>query len=79
VTYPDQEFGVAKLFDFRRITLFCLEKRFLKHKMTIRSKNFWGDMVPVAPPGYSYGRKCIKRFGSKVANIVFISGINSKF
>ena len=25
---------VGKMFDFRRITLFCLEKRFSKHKMT---------------------------------------------
>jgi len=27
----------AKMFDFRRITLFCLEKRLSKHKMTIFS------------------------------------------
>jgi len=27
------------MFDFRRITLFCLEKRLSKHKMTIFSKN----------------------------------------
>jgi len=27
----------AKMFDFRRITLFCLEKRFSKHKMAIFS------------------------------------------
>jgi len=30
------------MFDFRRITLFCLEKRLSKHKMTIFSKNFEG-------------------------------------
>jgi len=30
------------MFDFRRIALFCLEKRFSKHKMTIFSENFWG-------------------------------------
>ena len=41
------------MFDFRRITLFCLEKRLSKHKMTIFSKN-WGGMAPFAPPGYAY-------------------------
>jgi len=29
-----KNWGVAKMFDFRRITLFCLEKRLSKHKMT---------------------------------------------
>ena len=28
--------------DFRRIALFCLEKRLSKHKMTMFSKNFGG-------------------------------------
>jgi len=36
------------MYDFRRITLFCLEKRLSKHKMTIFSKNV-GGMVPLAP------------------------------
>ena len=36
---------VGKMFDFRRITLFCLEKRLSKHKMTIFSKNFWGALA----------------------------------
>jgi len=30
-----KNFGGAKMFDFRRITLFCLENRLSKHKMTI--------------------------------------------
>jgi len=30
------------MFDFRRATLFCLEKRLLKHKTTIFSKNLGG-------------------------------------
>jgi len=30
------------MFDFRRITLFCLEKRLSKHKITIFSKNLGG-------------------------------------
>ena len=37
------------MFDFTRITLFCLEKRLSKHKMTIFSKNFWGEW-PLCPP-----------------------------
>jgi len=38
------------MFDFRRITQFCLEKRLSKQKMTIFSKNFGGAMAPFAPP-----------------------------
>jgi len=41
------------MFDFRRITLFCLEKRLSKHKITIFSKNLRGH-GPFAPPGYTY-------------------------
>ena len=37
------------MFDFRRITLFCLEKRLSKDKMTIFSKNF-GEHDPFRPP-----------------------------
>jgi len=29
-----KNWGAGKMFDFRRITLFCLEKRLSKHKMT---------------------------------------------
>jgi len=43
------------MFDFRRITLFCLAKRLSKHKMTIFSKNLGGALAPLAPPGYAYG------------------------
>jgi len=35
----------AKMFDFRRTTLFCLEKRLSKHEMTIFSKNWGGGMA----------------------------------
>ena len=42
------------MFDFRRITLFCLEKRLSKHKMTIFSKNFGGGHGPFGHPGYAY-------------------------
>jgi len=38
----------AKMIDFRLITLFCLEKRLLKHKMTILSKHL-GGMAPLPP------------------------------
>jgi len=41
--------GGGKMFDFRRITLFCLEKRFSKNKMTIFSKNLGGH-GPIDPP-----------------------------
>jgi len=43
----------GKIFDFRRITLFCLEKCLSKHKMTICSKN-WGGHSPFGPPRYAY-------------------------
>jgi len=43
----------AKILDFRRITLFWLEKRLSKHKMTIFSKNLGGN-GPFGPPGYAY-------------------------
>jgi len=35
--------------EFRRITLFCLEKRLSKHKMAICSKNL-GVPWPLRPP-----------------------------
>jgi len=40
------------MFDFSRITLFSLEKRPAKHKITVFSKNFWGmaPLVPLATP-----------------------------
>jgi len=41
--------GGVKMIDFRRITLFCVEKRISKHKMTIFSKNL-GDHGPFRPP-----------------------------
>jgi len=37
------------MFDFRRITLFCLEKRLSKHKMTVFSKKLREAMAPLAP------------------------------
>jgi len=44
------------MFDFRRITLFCLEKRLSKHKMAIFSKYFGGHGPFGPPPGYVYAR-----------------------
>jgi len=46
--------GGAKMFDFRRTTLFCFEKRLSKHKMTIFSKNLGRAMAPLSLPGYAY-------------------------
>jgi len=46
--------GRGKMFDFRRIILFCLAKRLSKRKMTIYSKNLgngpWPLWPPLAPP-----------------------------
>ena len=42
------------MFDFGRITLLCLEKRFSKHKMTIFSKNLGGH----GPFGHPWLRLC---------------------
>jgi len=44
------------MFDFRRITIFCLGLRLSKHKMTISFKNLWGSWPP---PGYVYGPGCL--------------------
>jgi len=41
------------MFDFRRITLFCLEKCLSKHKMTMFSKNVGGH-GHFGPPDYAY-------------------------
>jgi len=41
------------MFELRRITLFCLEKRLSNHKMTVFSKK-WGVHGLFAPPGYAY-------------------------
>jgi len=40
----------TKMFNFRRIALFCLEKRFSKHKMAIFSTDLGTDMAPLAVP-----------------------------
>ena len=42
--------------EFRRITLFCLEKRLSKHKITIISKNLGGH-GPFGPPGYAHAQQ----------------------
>jgi len=41
------------MFEFGRITLFCLEKRFSNHKMTMFPK-ILGGMAFLAPPPYAY-------------------------
>ena len=48
-TWGGRKFWGAKVYDFRGITLFYLEKCPSKHKMTIFSKNV-GGMAPLAPP-----------------------------
>jgi len=46
--------GGPKVYDFMRITLFSLEKRLSKHKMTIFSKNLVGAWPLWPPSGYAY-------------------------
>ena len=42
------------MIDFRRITLFCLEKRLSKHKMTIFLRKTLEGIAPLPPPpGYA--------------------------
>jgi len=45
------------MLDFRLITLFCLEKRLSKHKMTIYSKNVGGHGPSGLPPVYAYAHR----------------------
>jgi len=48
------KFWGAKVHNFRRITLFCLERRLSEHKMTIFSKTFWGAWPLWLLSGYAY-------------------------
>jgi len=55
------------MFDFRRITVFCLEKRLSKHKMTIFSKNLGGPCPlwpPLATPMFWYTLKTVFNWGN---------------
>ena len=61
----------AKMFDFRRITLFCLEKRLSKHKMAMFSKHFGGTgprWSPLARPMPSYITISINALVNKSVN-----------
>jgi len=44
-----KNFEGAKMFDFRRITLFFLEKLLSKHKMSMFSKIVWVGHGPFGP------------------------------
>jgi len=59
-----KNFGGAKIVDFRRIALFCLEKRLSKLKMTIFSENFGGH----GPPGYAFvtGINLLRCFSQRI-------------
>jgi len=48
------------MFVFRRITLFCLEKRLSEHKNPTFSKNLEGEKTPLDPPDYAYGLITVK-------------------
>jgi len=58
------------MFDFRRITLFCLEKRLSKHKVTIFSK-ILGGHGPFGPPGYAYdlNKHCLQFQGLTMRSV----------
>jgi len=60
----------GKMFDFRRITLFCLEKHLSKHKMTIFSKNL-GRAWPLRPP--TWLRLCSRQCGSFATKLSMIA------
>jgi len=49
MTYAAQNFGEDKMFDFRRITPFCLGNRFSKEKLIYMSK-IWGGHGLLATP-----------------------------
>jgi len=49
VAWGAQKFGECKMFDFRRVTLFCFEKRLSEQKMTIYFLKIWGH-GPLATP-----------------------------
>ena len=46
--WEPKNFGGGKMLDFRRMTLFCLEKHISMNKMTIFSK-IWGAMALFSP------------------------------
>jgi len=52
VAWPAQKFWGAKMFDFRRIALYCLGYRLSKHKglYVLKIRGDW----PLGPPGYAY-------------------------
>ena len=70
------------MFDFRRIILFCLEKRLSKHKMTILSKHLGGH-GPFGPPGYAYGGvknvSLTSRFSGGLTLLEYIKGFKTGY
>ena len=71
------------MFDFRLITLFCLEKRVSKHKMTMFSKNFgwpWPLWPPLATPTVSDPiRIVLKKLVSGHQGKLFVFRANCNF
>jgi len=63
------KFGGSKIFDFRRVTVFCLGHRFSKHKMNGHAKTLGGPWLH-GPPGYVCGTysTCLPSVG-KTTNI----------
>ena len=67
-----KNFGGTKMFDFRRIILFCLEKRLSKHKMTIFSKHLGGPMAPLGPPWLRLWLNCCFKLTLKWSEHVIV-------
>jgi len=72
------------MFDFRQITLFCLEKRLSKHKIIKFSKNF-GGLWPLWPPlatsmhgGALLPWSFAEENGSRSASFIFMNTIIGK-
>jgi len=65
------------MFDFRRITLFCLEKRLSKHKMTIFSKNFVVH-GPFGPPWLRLWPKLMWRRDYATYNVEFVAAVEER-
>ena len=65
------------MFDLRRITVFCLEKRLSKHKMIIFSNNLGGTWRLWPAPVYAYGLACEQEHTLLCVDQWFLTGVAS--
>ena len=61
------------MFDFKRITLFCFQKRLSKHKLAICSKNLGGHdpFAPLTTPMCHNAFRWIARVANFPASLAF--------